>query len=211
MTCAPNWTFFPHTEKCYQYVLLTSPISRTQSQAACANMSPADSRGSIIGELVSVPDATTNDFFVSLAGGNPTWLGGFRTANNEWFWSDGTAWNYTAWGYAEPNGFHLGENDLVMNWRGRPGWFDIDNGGIGGTFGRQVRGHICQYHKAGCNCIYKEGGSRIIEYKFQMEVLFLGAVTSFWTHYPPGVQNLECLLSCTSTPFQIQILWDMLR
>ena len=149
VTCATNWTFFPHTEKCYQYYY-SGLILRTQAQAACANMSPAESSGSIIGELVSVPDATTNDFFVSLAGGKPTWLGGFRTENDEWFWSDGTAWNYTAWRHSEPNGFPT-EKYVAMNWkRMGKGWVDLPDLGLWVMgHGGGVWGYICQYHRTG--------------------------------------------------------------
>ena len=149
VTCATNWTFFPHTEKCYQY-LNSGLILRTQAQAACANMSPAESSGSIIRELVSVPDANTYDFFVSLAGGNPTWLGGFRTENDEWFWSDGTAWNYTAWRHSEPNGFPT-EKYVAMNWkRMGKGWVDLPDLGLWVMgHGGGVWGYICQYHRTG--------------------------------------------------------------
>ena len=139
MTCAPNWIFFPHTGKCYQYVLAGYHISRTQSQAACANLSPADSRGSIIGELVSVPDATTYDFLMSLTGNKSAWLGGVRTENGKWSWPDGTAWNFTAWSHGEPNG----QKYLCMNWGNIPGWFDFRDGGA------TPWGYICQYQKAG--------------------------------------------------------------
>ena len=148
MSCAPGWDFFPHTEKCYQRVQKFTAISWTEAQTACENTSPAESSSSIIGGLVSVPDATTNAFFLSLSQNNATWIGGLRAANNDWIWSDGTAWNYTAWYWnprtPEPNGLHLGEKHVVMHVAARRGWCDLPESGSGA-----VHGYLCQYYIAG--------------------------------------------------------------
>ena len=56
-----------------------------------------------IGDLVSIPDAATNDFLQTLIQDAYIWTGGFLDANSSWVWSDGTPWDFTNWLEGEPD------------------------------------------------------------------------------------------------------------
>ena len=147
MTCAPGWTFFPHTGKCYQHVEKSSFVTHTAAEKACESISPVESTGRIIGDLASVPDDATYNFLSALSGNKSVWVGGKGNLNNvnDWSWSDGTKWNFTAWLPGEPS---KGWNEIYLQmnkkWYGNIGWNDIRENGQ-----RVVFGSICQYHKAG--------------------------------------------------------------
>ena len=146
MTCAPGWTYFPHTEKCYQHVEKNSFINHAEAETACkSSISPVESTAGIIGDLASVPDNITYIFLMAISENKSVWIGGKRDVNNGWFWSDGSAWIFSAWHPREPTET-ASEIYLQMNWinRGKIGWSDSREDGFGLVFG-----YICQYHIAG--------------------------------------------------------------
>ena len=125
VTCAPGWTFFPHTEKCYQHVKKNSFVGHDAAEAACESISPVESTGRIIGNLASVPDVLTNTFLNELSENKSVWIGGKRSGpgKNDWIWSDGTAWNFTAWLPGEPANYRGVEflfwNEFDQTWKKR--------------------------------------------------------------------------------------------
>ena len=152
VTCAPGWTFFPHTEKCYQHVEKNTIQSWTAAKKGCENTSPAESSGNVIGELASVPDDATNAFLMALSENKRVWLGGIRTENNEWVWADGSAWAYEAgWLPGEPNGDQVTGKYLIMNhfFGGKYGWNDMFPAGKTNLNRFPTYGFICQYHIKG--------------------------------------------------------------
>ena len=145
VTCAPGWTFFPHTGKCYQHVEKSSFVTHTAAEKACESISPVESTGRIFGDLASVPDILTNTFLMRLSENKSVYIGGKRNVNNDWIWSDGTPWNFTAWSPDdEPNNWRGIQFYLSLMKHGTEGWNDIEEDGF-----RSLFGYICQYQKAG--------------------------------------------------------------
>ena len=151
MSCATGWTFFPHTEKCYQY-FAGSRIYGNNARAACQNLAPYQSMENIIEDLASIPDNITNEFVRTLTGGRSAWIGGRLNASSHYlnsivrgrghvswtngYWTDGTAWIYSPWAPREPN------SGSYLLWA-NGGWQDRgSNEGV-------VTGYVCQYHIEG--------------------------------------------------------------
>ena len=55
------------------------------------------------------------------------WLGGSDSKKGEWRWTDGSQWNFTKWGNAQPNDFNQNQKCLQMNRHPiHDGWNDYD-------------------------------------------------------------------------------------
>ena len=93
--CAPGWTLFPHTGRCYK--LFKPALSWTEAGATCSLHKDN-------GHLASVPDQETNDFLLTLFSDEYVWIGAHADSEGEWQWSDGTQWAYTNWDGGQPTG-----------------------------------------------------------------------------------------------------------
>ena len=115
--CAPGWTPFEHTGRCYK--LITGAVSWAAARSVCAEHQ---------GDLASVPDQITNDFLSSLSTSS-AWLGG-SAADSEggWTWSDGTPWGHTNWspGHGQPHN-QAGDQDYLVLEQSSGLWYDEGN------------------------------------------------------------------------------------
>ena len=110
--CAPGWTPFEHTGRCYK--VFTGAVSWAAARSVCAEHQ---------GDLASVPDQQTNDFLSSLSVAS-AWLGGSAgDSGGGWTWSDGTPWGYTNWS----PGHGRGEQDCLILEQSSGLWYDEVN------------------------------------------------------------------------------------
>ena len=114
--CAPGWTPFEHTGRCYK--LLTGAVSWAAARSVCAEHQ---------GDLASVPDQVTNDFLSSLSTAS-AWLGGSAADSAGWTWSDGTPWGHTNWspGHGQPHN-QAGDQDYLVLEQSSGLWYDEGN------------------------------------------------------------------------------------
>ena len=94
--CESDWVSHSASGGCFKYFPLL--MSWEDARSYCQENVPYN-----IGDLVSIPDAATNDFLQTLIQDAYIWTGGFLDANSSWVWSDGTPWDYTNWLEGEPD------------------------------------------------------------------------------------------------------------
>ena len=105
------------------------------------------------GELASIPDKETNTFLVEEISPDPAWIGGYTREEGNWFWTDGSPWNYMNWATDDDQPNNKGTDGrgegtfLMFNGNARMGlWYDDD--GKWSVFENDVnsvKGYICQY------------------------------------------------------------------
>ena len=98
-SCETGWVFFNHSQKCYKQL----PTKTSWIVALKACDSATENPNST---LVSIPDQKTNDFLKTVTT-QDSWTGGYRYADSDWTWTDGSQWTglYSwGWGPGEPNG-----------------------------------------------------------------------------------------------------------
>ena len=123
--CAPGFTYFDHTRKCYQW-FQDYPQHLTWSEAN-------EKCKSLGGSLASVHDEETNNFFVSKMS-TVTYVGGHKM-NGNWVWADGSSWSYSNWYPGKPGSGDILE--IFHGW-GQPKWNAVKR-----SWGIR-RGFICQ-------------------------------------------------------------------
>lgn len=70
------------------------------------------------GQLVSIPDAETQEFVQQIAKGLHLWLGATdEKTEGLWLWADGTEMKFTAWGKSQPDNLNRREHYLDL-WDG---------------------------------------------------------------------------------------------
>uniref|UniRef100_A0A667WH51 C-type lectin domain-containing protein n=1 Tax=Myripristis murdjan TaxID=586833 RepID=A0A667WH51_9TELE len=96
-SCPPGWS--PHGSRCF--IFINSPHSWAQAERYCLHLSA---------NLVSIHSAEEHCFIQELVrrttGGFPyTWIGAtdISEVNGLWFWTDGSRFDFEAWGSGEPN------------------------------------------------------------------------------------------------------------
>ena len=62
--------------------------------------------------MVSLHSAEEHQFIKAFNGDQP-WVGGQRDRNNNWFWSDGTSWDYSKWASGAPHAASFGLEDCA--------------------------------------------------------------------------------------------------
>ena len=62
--------------------------------------------------LVSLHSAEEHQFIKDFNGDAP-WVGGQRNQGNNWFWSDGTPWDYSSWASGAPDAQTFGMEDCA--------------------------------------------------------------------------------------------------
>ena len=125
------------------------------------------------GHLVTITDAGEQAFVKSLLENESTpknsyWMGGYKDNSNKWIWTNGENWNYSNWGYDQPDG---DGKALMMYCNSANGWSlgswnDIpdDGNGIWGDswfFSTDKFGLICEWDSGG-------NLDSILEEKFSM-------------------------------------------
>ena len=124
--CAPGWTLFPHTGRCYK--LFKPALSWREAGAICSLHKDN-------GHLASVPDQETNDFLLTLVSDEYVWIGAHDAdSEGEWQWSDGTQWAYTNWDGGQPTGE---SQDFLHLIKSTEKW---------GDFHETDLPYICQYY-----------------------------------------------------------------
>ena len=91
--------------------------------------------------LASAPNKVTNDF-LSVLNSELAWIGGSRSSDGSWSWTDGSKWTgFTSWADGEPNNVGGVEDKLETNYgNGGSGlWNDIYD------LYESDSGHFCQY------------------------------------------------------------------
>ena len=73
--------------------------------------------------LVSLHSAEEHQFIKDFNGDAP-WVGGQRNQGNNWFWSDGTPWDYSSWASGAPDAQTFGMEDCAHVWHSDLGWND---------------------------------------------------------------------------------------
>ena len=87
--CPSGFQYFEHTKKCYKFI--HKQLSWSESESEC--------RSFFGGHLASVHDLKTNDFLFSLMMPNygNAFIGGYKKADGQWYWTDGTTMDYLHW------------------------------------------------------------------------------------------------------------------
>ena len=94
--CAAGWTEFDHTGKCYK--VTPSRLSWDEALSACKSAVANPSAS-----LASIPDQMTSDFLITISPSISAWVGGYKTSDDEWAWTDGTQMTFTNWESGQPN------------------------------------------------------------------------------------------------------------
>ncbi|KAK0405204.1 hypothetical protein QR680_017853 [Steinernema hermaphroditum] len=99
LKCAIGWSVFEPTDFCYRSYNLASHISWEDAEKACVVEG---------GHLASVHSKEENDFIGQLVGSasfnDDPWLGAFApNKDNNFQWTDGSAFDFTNWHKGEPN------------------------------------------------------------------------------------------------------------
>ena len=121
--CLPLLLILSHQVNAGIYKIANSPFWRDDgsfSWTVCR--SNAITQG---WELASIHSSTENSA-IQTSINKASWIGGFQPGNaGPWVWSDGTPWNYTNWGSAEPNDYgSQGEHHVeIKNGDGK--WNDL--------------------------------------------------------------------------------------
>ena len=130
-SCGYGWKFNPDNKKCYKFD--SEELSWKDGQKQCIAKSPNP-----FGDLATAPDKNTIDFVSSLHNVlGEVFLGGFKTSDSEWHWTDGSQWGFTSWAPGEPNNFGGHENRLTTNNVYAGSWNDVTS--------EQIRPFFCQY------------------------------------------------------------------
>ena len=96
--CPVGW--HKYDEKCLKYF---------QTQKTWKEASESCKKISSRSDLVSVPDAATNEFILTKVATadqdkvGRVWTGGHQNSAGTWVWSDGSRWSYADWYPGEPN------------------------------------------------------------------------------------------------------------
>ena len=107
--CESDWISHSASGGCFKYFPLL--MSWEDARSYCQENVPYN-----IGDLVSIPDAATNDFLQTLIQDAYIWTGGFLDANSSWVWSDGTPWDYTNWLEGEPDNGDGVQTHVASTW-----------------------------------------------------------------------------------------------
>merc|ERR1711902_302252 len=79
-------------------------------------------------DLASIHSEEENDFLREITGNTRAWVGGRRSCPscNDFNWSDGTPWDFTAWHPLEPSNRNGAEECMEINldYNGSSGWND---------------------------------------------------------------------------------------
>ncbi len=105
--CHQGWTYFMHTNLCYNLVQVQSNFN--EALEACH-----DSISNPSTNLVSIHDKITNDFIAKLTDRETSWIGASRNSDGDWAWSDGSVWGFNNIDN-ENDGL---EDYMVINWPG---------------------------------------------------------------------------------------------
>ncbi|MFM7440503.1 MAG: Calx-beta domain-containing protein, partial [Snowella sp.] len=98
---------------------LTTATTWTDAQAQAQSMG---------GNLVTINDATENQFLVNTFGGEWFWIGYTDQAEEGlWQWISGESSSYTNWWIGEPNNAYGDEDYAVTNWGHLGIWNDLPN------------------------------------------------------------------------------------
>ena len=128
----------------HYYYLFDEGLTWEEATAYC------EARG---GYLVTITDLDEQNFVKGLLEENGTknsyWMGGYKNVSGSWEWITDETWDYTNWGYYQPDG---DGNALMMyystanNWP-LGVWNDLDSSGVNGQsfFGLENFGFICEW------------------------------------------------------------------
>ena len=126
--CAPGWTSFGHTGRCYQY--FPSRMEWNDAKQYCQTEAPAGKNGT----LASVGDHLTNNFLTTLTT-KQVWIGGQQEENGDWGWTDDSRFRYNAWAPGQPN--DVNQKHIAFNFESAGGWNDENKA--------SKKGFLCQY------------------------------------------------------------------
>ena len=129
--CPKNYTFFAHTDKCYQAVWNGGGVSRSDADAACTAQG---------GHLASIHNNETINFLLDLLKVR-SYLGGVYV-NGKWTWDDGSPWDYQNWRTGDPKSPET-LNYMEFDYTLTGVWHNEDN-----TIGYD-NGYVCQLDQ-GC-------------------------------------------------------------
>ncbi|CAJ0958062.1 unnamed protein product, partial [Mesorhabditis belari] len=112
MECRGNWVYFNG----YCYKIANQAVNKTTSAALCERENA---------HLVSIHSREENNFILELSQGDYwTWIG-LQWADEEWVWSDGSAFDYSNWALREPN--RIEENPWGRVQFSSGSWFNYGN------------------------------------------------------------------------------------
>ncbi|XP_055007218.1 galactose-specific lectin nattectin-like [Boleophthalmus pectinirostris] len=117
--CADGWTKFD--SHCFKF--FEEQKTWTEAEKSCHSLN---------GNLASIHSEDENTFVVGMiveATGHlaSTWLGGNDAVlEGTWMWSDGSAWDFTAWADSQPDNAGGNEHNMHINFNG-PYWNDAPN------------------------------------------------------------------------------------
>ena len=128
LVCAPGWTLFEPTGKCYR--IYRDLKNWNEARRTCQEEGQN-------GDLASIPNQETNDFILSLDLRYKTHIGGHDyDEEGVWKWSDGTPWQYKNWDTNQPS--NVGGRDYLAIWQVISGkWINEQGSG--------TKQFICQY------------------------------------------------------------------
>ena len=135
--CASGWKYLDYTKKCYKH--FSSKSSWTAALKECEALFPDQAS-----TLASAPNKITNDFVSSLTL-ERTWIGGSRSSDGSWSWTDGSEWSFTSWDDGEPNNLGGIEDKLETNYNWMIGFWNDITDTWNDDYNWVELGHICQY------------------------------------------------------------------
>ena len=123
--------------KCYKYI--NESLTWEKSKEAC-NAENSN--------LASVHDSQTNSFLHSLMEDN-AFIGGYKTQDGIWRWTDGSDFDYSNWypGKPGPASSHEDKLEIFHGW-GDTYWNDVSN------VHPYDHGYICQFDMKGLNSFF---------------------------------------------------------
>ena len=125
--CSFGWTPFIDTGLCYKY--FSDEKYWAEARRFCLSVAPGN------GDLASIPDQATNDFLTTLTS-EESWIGATDAGSeDDWRWSDGTAWGFTNWSPNNPDNYYGQQHFGAINWLSLGLWDDDDGS----------HSFICQY------------------------------------------------------------------
>ena len=132
--CPSGWREF--NGKCYKFVDESTTWDKALRECQ-----------SLEGTLASIPNNATNEFLLSIAT-KDCMVGGLKSTDGTWTWTDGSTWSFTNWAPGEPSNvsnqrwlWMFGPNN--EEWKAGK-WNDGSQSWTPGTYG-----YICQKSSKG--------------------------------------------------------------